>query len=97
MLPKMRRCLAVRRDGGEHLRSAIRRALIAAIVEARRAAGLSQREFAAKLNRSNNFVWRIEAGERQVNVLDFIEIARAAGLAPAELMNRVMRHSERAP
>jgi hypothetical protein len=26
-------------------------------------------------------------------VLDFIEIAQAAGLEPAELMNRVMRHS----
>jgi transcriptional regulator with XRE-family HTH domain len=67
--------------------------LIAAIVEAREATGLSQRKFAAKLKRTNNFVWRIEAGERQVNVLDFIEIARAAGLEPAELMNRVMRHS----
>jgi transcriptional regulator with XRE-family HTH domain len=66
---------------------------MAAIVEARGATGLSQRKFAAKLKRTNNFVWRIEAGERQVNVLDFIEIAKAAGLEPAELMNRVMRHS----
>ena len=82
---------------GRHLRSARHRALVAAIVEARKATGLSQREFAAKLKRSNNFVWRIEAGERQVNVLDFIEIAKAAGLAPAELMNRVMHHSGVAP
>ena len=52
---------------GRHLRSARHRALIAAIVEARKATGLSQREFAAKLRRSNNFVWRIEAGERQVS------------------------------
>ena len=78
---------------GRHLRSARHRALIAAIVEAREATGLSQREFAARLKRSNNFVWRIEAGERQVNVLDFIEIANAAGLEPAELMNRVMYRS----
>ena len=78
---------------GRHLRSTRHRALIAAIVEARKATGLSQREFAAKLKRSNNFVWRIEAGERQVNVLDFIEIAKAAGLEPVELMNHVMRHS----
>lgn len=78
---------------GRHLRSARHRALIGAIVEARKATRLSQREFAAKLKRTNNFVWRIEAGERQVNVLDFIEIAKAAGLEPAELMSRVMRHS----
>jgi transcriptional regulator with XRE-family HTH domain len=76
---------------GRHLRSARHRALIAAIVEARNATGLSQREFAKKLKRSNNFVWRIEAGERQVNVLDFVDIARAAGLDPKELLGRVLR------
>ena len=60
-------------------------------MEARQATGLSQREFAKKLNRTNNFVWRIEAGERKVDVLEFIEIAKAAGIAPDELMRRVMR------
>jgi transcriptional regulator with XRE-family HTH domain len=76
---------------GRHLRSARHRALIAAIVDARQANGLSQREFAKKLRRTNNFVWRIEAGERQVNILEFIEIAKAAGVAPDELLRRVMR------
>lgn len=76
---------------GRHLRSPKHRALIAAIIEARNATGLSQRDFAKKLGRTNNFVWRIEAGERQVNVLDFIEIAKAAGVAPDELMRRVTR------
>ena len=65
---------------------------MAEIVKARKATGLSQREFAAKLKRSNNFVWRIEAGERQINVLDFIEIASAAGLEPDELIRRVVNH-----
>jgi len=76
---------------GRHLRSPKHRALIGAIIEARNATGLSQRDFARKLGRTNNFVWRIEAGERQVNVLDFIEIAKAAGVAPDELMRRVTR------
>lgn len=76
---------------GRHLRSARHRALVAAIVEARIATGLSQRDFAKKLGRTNNFVWRIEAGERQVNVLDFIEIAKAAGMSPDELIRRVIR------
>ena len=75
---------------GRHLRSARHKALLAAIVEARQATGLSQREFAKKLNRTNNFVWRIEAGERKVDVLEFIEIAKAAGIAPDELIRRVM-------
>jgi ribosome-binding protein aMBF1 (putative translation factor) len=54
----------------KHLRSARHRALISAIVEARRAAGLTQRQLAAKLKRSNSFVWKIEAGERRVDILD---------------------------
>ena len=76
---------------GRHLRGARHRALIAAIVEAREATGLSQREFAKKLSRTNNFVWRIEAGERKVDVLEFIEIAKAAGLDPLELLRRALR------
>ncbi len=75
---------------GRHLRSAQHKALLAAIVEARNATGMSQREFAKKLRRTNNFVWRIEAGERKVDVLEFIEIAKAAGVAPDELMRRVV-------
>ena len=78
---------------GRHLRSPKHRALVAEIVKARKATGLSQREFAAKMKRSNNFVWRIEAGERQVNVLDFIAIAQAANIDPDELIRRVLQHS----
>jgi transcriptional regulator with XRE-family HTH domain len=73
---------------GRYLRSVRHRALVATIVEAREAIGLSQREFAKKLNRTNNFVWRIEAGERKVEVLEFIEIAKAAGVDPPELLRR---------
>ncbi len=75
---------------GRHLRSARHRALIAAIVEARQATGLSQRQFATKLKRTNNFVWRIEAGERQVNVIEFMEIAKAADQSPLDLLARVL-------
>jgi transcriptional regulator with XRE-family HTH domain len=73
------------------LRSLRHRALIAAIVEAREAADLTQRELAAKLRRSDSFVWKIEAGERRVDVLEFIEIANCLGVEPVELMRRVMK------
>ena len=73
------------------LRSLRHRAVIAAIVEAREAADLTQRELAAKLRRSDSFVWKIEAGERRVEVLEFIEIAHCLGLEPTELMRRVMK------
>ena len=75
----------------KHLRSAKHHALISAIVHAREEAGLTQRQLAAKLKRSNSFVWKIEAGERRVEVLEFVEIARATGVDPAELFSRFIR------
>jgi transcriptional regulator with XRE-family HTH domain len=74
----------------KHLRSARHRALIATIVEARTSAGLTQRQLAAKLKRSNSFVWKIEAGERRVDVLEFVEIARCLEIEPADLLKRAL-------
>lgn len=59
------------------------------MVKARYAAGLTQRELAAKLKRSNSFVWKLEAGERQLNVLEFIEIARVLGVKASTLMTEI--------
>jgi transcriptional regulator with XRE-family HTH domain len=73
----------------KQLRSPKHRALIAAIAEARGAAGLTQRQLAAKLKRSNSFIWKLEAGERQLNVLEFIEIAKILGIRPSDLLARI--------
>jgi len=72
------------------LRSATHRAVIEAIVDLRHKLGLSQREFAAKLGESNNFVWRIEAGERRVDLVEFCKIAKALGADPVELFGRIL-------
>ncbi len=74
------------------LRSPTHRAVIGAIVELRRGLGLSQRDFAAKPGESNNFVWRIEAGERRVDMVEFCKIAKALGADPVELLARILRH-----
>jgi hypothetical protein len=44
-------------------------------------AGLSQRSLASKLKRSGSFVWKLESQEHRVDVLEFIDIARAMALA----------------
>jgi transcriptional regulator with XRE-family HTH domain len=72
----------------KHLRSAKHQAMIAVIAATRHAAGLTQRELAVKLQRSNSFVWKLEAGERQLNVLEFIEIAQILGVQPSVLLAR---------
>jgi transcriptional regulator with XRE-family HTH domain len=71
------------------LRSPRHRALICEVVAARQAAGLTQRQLAAKLKRSNSFIWKLEAGERQINVLELIEIARVLGVKASKLIAEI--------
>jgi transcriptional regulator with XRE-family HTH domain len=62
-----------------------------AVRDARRAAGLSQRQLSERLGEAINYVQRIERGDRGLQVSEFIEIARAVGLDPVELLRRCMR------
>jgi transcriptional regulator with XRE-family HTH domain len=55
-----------------------------------RAAGLTQRQLAARLKRSNSFVWKIEAGERRVDLLEFIEITRCLDQDPLQMFARLL-------
>jgi len=74
----------------KHLRSVRHRRLVNAIKEARVAAGLSQRALAEQLKRSGSFVWKLESHEHRVDVLEFVDIARAVGVEPVELLRRVL-------
>jgi transcriptional regulator with XRE-family HTH domain len=53
------------------------RALISQLVEARKTAGLSQEALAEKLARHQQFVSRYEIGERRLDVVEFVDIARS--------------------
>ena len=55
------------------------------LVEARRAAGLSQRDLAAALGKASSHVSMIERGQRRVDLLEFHRIARALRCDPASL------------
>lgn len=61
--------------------------LRATLIAARRQAGLSQRDLAARLGKCCSHVSRIESGQRRVDVLEFYLIARSLGAEPAELFN----------
>lgn len=65
--------------------------LVAVLVKARKAAGVSQVELAERLNKSQQFVSRIESSERRVDLLEFIMIARALRMEPRDLLGRVLR------
>ena len=50
------------------------------LVEARKAAGLTQVELAAQLQRPQSYVSKVERGERRLDVIEFLEVARALQL-----------------
>ena len=64
--------------------------LIRVLVAARQSAGLSQRDLAARLKRPHSFVGRMEAGERRIDVIEFIEIARVMDIDPRQLFAKVL-------
>ena len=72
------------------LRTKGHRTLIDILVGAREQAGLTQRDLAARLRRPHSFIGRIEAGERRVDVIEFIEIARVMDLNPEQLFAKLL-------
>jgi transcriptional regulator with XRE-family HTH domain len=72
------------------LRTRGHRQLVAILVAAREEAGLSQRELAARLKRPRVFVGRYEAGERRIDVIEFIEIVRVLEADPRQLFAKLL-------
>ena len=74
----------------KHLRSARHRALVEGLTEARHAAGFTQRELAKRLKRSGSFVWKFEAGERRLDVLEYCDWCLECGLDPADYLRKLL-------
>jgi transcriptional regulator with XRE-family HTH domain len=60
--------------------------LIAMLVASREAADIRQRALAEKIGRPQSFVAKYESGERRLDVIEFITIARALGADPVKLL-----------
>lgn len=56
------------------------------LIEARRDAGLTQQELAERLSRPQSYVSKYERGERRLDVLEFVDVARAIGTDPCSLL-----------
>jgi transcriptional regulator with XRE-family HTH domain len=67
------------------LKSAEYARLIASLVAVRKAAGIPQQALAKKLGRPQSFVAKYEGGERRIDVVEFVAIARALGADPVKL------------
>lgn len=69
------------------IRSSGHEALREALIAARKAAGMTQSDLAATLKCHQSFVARIESGERRIDVIELIVLARSIGTDARELLS----------
>lgn len=74
----------------KYLRSVSHRRLCTVLVTERETAGLTQRDLAGRLKRPPSYVAKIEIGERRIDVLEFIELAKALKVDPKVLFAKVL-------
>jgi|TARA_R110002073_G_scaffold88064_5_gene209079 ribosome-binding protein aMBF1 (putative translation factor) len=61
-------------------------ALCQALVDARKSAGLGQDDLADRLKCHQSLVARIESGERRIDVVELVVLARAIGFDPFDVL-----------
>lgn len=69
-------------------------ALCEALTSARQAAGLTQASLAQRLHCHQSLIARIESGERRIDVVELVVLARAIGVSPASIMEQVEARTE---
>lgn len=75
--------------GGDH------RHLVAVLIEARQVSGLTQAELAKRVGKDQTFISIIERGQRRVDVLEFVSLARAMDADPIQLFEGVVKRLSR--
>ena len=70
--------------GGDH------RHLVEVLIQARQMSGLTQAQLADRVGKDQTFISIIERGQRRVDVLEFIALAKAMKADPAGLFADVL-------
>jgi transcriptional regulator with XRE-family HTH domain len=71
------------------IRSSGHEALCQALIDARKTAGLTQADLAARLHCHQSFVARVESGQRRIDVVELVVLARALGADAAPILRLV--------
>jgi transcriptional regulator with XRE-family HTH domain len=69
--------------------SARQRALIDFLVKRRNELGLTQAQVATRLGEYQSFVARLESGQRRVDVVEFLELAKILKFDPVQLIAKL--------
>jgi transcriptional regulator with XRE-family HTH domain len=68
-------------------------ALRAFIVEKRKAAGLRQVDVAKRMRRYQSYITHIETGQKEIGVVELLELSEAIGFDPREAIKRLLAMS----
>ena len=66
-------------------------ALAAAVVDLRKQRNMTQRGLAAAVGREQNYIARIEQGQRRVDLIEWIVLCRACKVDPIEQISAMLR------
>jgi transcriptional regulator with XRE-family HTH domain len=76
------------------IRSTGHEALCEALTNARKAAGLTQAGLSDRLHCHQSLIARIESGERRIDVVELVVLARAIGVPSSMLLEQVESGTE---
>lgn len=60
------------------------------LVRSRVAAGLNQADVALRLGKPQSYVSKVESGERRLDVVEFVDLARAIGIDPVRTLRAAL-------
>jgi transcriptional regulator with XRE-family HTH domain len=76
------------------IRSSGHEALCEALIAARKSAGMTQADLAAKLRCHQSLVARIESGERRIDVVELVVLSRGIGVDANRLLTEIERATD---
>ena len=63
------------------------------LIEARRTSGLTQEDLARLLDKPQSFISKYERGERRLDIIEFLQVAKALGMNASEVVQQLERGS----
>jgi transcriptional regulator with XRE-family HTH domain len=66
------------------------RRFLTLLIERRQATGLTQAEVAVRLGKPQSFVAKYEGGERRLDVVEFLRVAKAIGFNPVDIIRKLI-------
>lgn len=65
-------------------------ALLRTLIDARKRSGMTQQDVADRLGKPQSYIAKVEGGERRLDVVEFISVAKAIGENPTALFDRLL-------